>query len=453
MAKAVNRATRARDNSDKGSVMRIVPLITAALVAAVLYAIVIERDDLLATVADLSPRSASEDTVEAPAEADASQAPVEERVEGTVAVIAKRSVAQEIDSAVMLRGETEASRQVSVQAETVGTVISTPLRRGTFVEAGQILCEIDPGTRPAALAEAQARLAEARARRPEVEARIPEAEARLEEAKARLEEAQINANAASKLSADGFASDTRVAATRAAVRAAEAGVTSAEAGVKAARSGLDSLQAAVETAQATVQRANTEIDRLTVVAPFSGLLETDTAELGTLLQGGNALCATIIQLDPIKLVGFVPETQVNRIEDGALGGARLTDGSEVTGRVTFLSRSADPVTRTFRVEVTVPNPDLSIRDGQTAEILIASDGALAHLLPSSALTLDDGGRLGVRIVTAEDTALFKPVTLLRDTADGIWVTGLSETENVILVGQEFVIDGVPVAASYEEVIQ
>lgn len=446
--------------------MRIVPLITAILVAAVLYGVVIERERFLAAVNDLSPRAASQDTAEdtaegteedtaagqpAPSDGDAPAQPA--LATGTVAVIATRSQAQEIDNAVILRGETEALREVVVQAETTGTVRSTPLRRGSFVTAGQVLCELDPGTRPAALAEAQARLAEARARRPEVEARIPEAEARLEEAKARLEEAQINANAASKLSEDGFASETRVASTRASVRAAEAGVTSAEAGVEAARSGLDSLQASIETAQATVQRAETEIDRLTVVAPFDGLLETDTAELGTLLQGGNALCATIIQLDPIKIVGFVPETQVNRIATGALGGARLTGGQEVAGQVTFLSRSADPVTRTFRVEITVPNPDLSIRDGQTAEILIASDGEMAHLLPSSALTLDDGGRLGVRVVTPRDTALFKPVTLLRDTPDGVWVSGLADSENVILVGQEFVIDDVPVAASYEEVIQ
>ena len=44
-------------------------------------------------------------------------------------------------------------------------------------------------------------------------------------------------------------------------------------------------------------------------APFAGLLETDTAELGALLQTGSP-CATIIQLDPIKFVGFVPEAEL-----------------------------------------------------------------------------------------------------------------------------------------------
>ena len=358
--------------------------------------------------------------------------------------MALRSVAREIDSAVILRGQTEAARQVDVQAETSGIVISDPLPRGAFVTAGQPLCSIDPGTRNASLAEA-------RARRPEVEARIPEARARIQEAQARLTEAQINANAATKLSADGFASETRVASAEASLSSARAAVISAEAGLKSAGSGLDSLEAAIESARAAVERAELDIARLTVTAPFAGVLETDTAELGSLLQaqGGNAHCATILQLDPIRIVGFVPETQVNRVNVGAMGGARLTSGQEVAGQVSFLSRSADQVTRTFRVELTVPNTDLNIRDGQTAEILIAAEGAQAHLIPASALTLDDAGALGIRTVAADSTALFVPVRLLRDTRDGAWVAGLPQTADIITVGQEYVTDGVPVAAVFD----
>ena len=121
--------------------------------------------------------------------------------------------------------------------------------------------------------------------------------------------------------------------------------------------------------------------------------------------------------------------------------------------MTFLSRSADPTTRTFRVELTVPNPDLSLRDGQTAEILIEAQGVTAHLLAASTLTLDDDGTLGVRTIDADSAALFHPVTVLRDTIDGVYVTGLPEQVDVITVGQEFVTDGVIVAPSFEEVIQ
>jgi multidrug efflux pump len=118
--------------------------------------------------------------------------------------------------------------------------------------------------------------------------------------------------------------------------------------------------------------------------------------------------------------------------------------------VTFLSRSADPTTRTFRVEVEVANPDLAIRDGQTVEIAVASEGPTRISCPQSALTLNDAGRLGVRVVAEGDRAAFAPVSILRDTVEGIWVDGLGETADVIVVGQEFVTDGVTVAPTFRE---
>jgi multidrug efflux system membrane fusion protein len=226
------------------------------------------------------------------------------------------------------------------------------------------------------------------------------------------------------------------------LESALATVTSATAGIQSAEGGMQSAQAAVQSAQAAVENAKLEISKLTISAPFAGLLESDTAELGALLQPGAA-CATLIKLDPIKLVGFVPETQVDRITVGALARARLTGNREVRGRVTFLSRSADPLTRTFRVELEVSNKDSSIRNGQTVEIAIASDGANAHLLPGSALTLDDQGRLGVR-VAKDGIARFVPVSLIRDTIDGVWINGLPAMADVIVVGQEYVTDGVAV---------
>ncbi|TNF59263.1 MAG: efflux RND transporter periplasmic adaptor subunit, partial [Rhodobacteraceae bacterium] len=213
--------------------------------------------------------------------------------------------------------------------------------------------------------------------------------------------------------------------------------------------GIASAEAAVQAAQAAVAAAETEIGRLSITAPFAGLLESDTAELGSLMQPGS-LCATVIQLDPIKLVAFVAETEVDRVEPGAPAGARLVSGREVRGRVSFLSRSADETTRTFRVEIEVANPDFSIRDGQTAEILIAAAGQRAHLLPQSALTLNNDGRLGVRVVGADSLVEFLPVTLLRDTPDGVWITDLPDAADVIVVGQDFVAEGVRVEATYRE---
>jgi multidrug efflux system membrane fusion protein len=420
--------------------MRIVSILTAILVTGFLYVIVFERDRL----AEFTSSGPAANAAEAPAP-DAQATQVSEQSdtqqsqgaskEPAFKVVVQTSNAQTIDSAVVLRGETEAARSVTARAETTGLITNTPLRKGAFVDQGDVLCELEPGTRAANLADAKARLELARAR-------VPETQARLEEAEARLDEAKINFNAANKLSEGGFATETRVANAQAVVRSAEAAVASAKAGFDATRSGIQSAEAAVASAQK-------EIDRLTITAPFSGLLETDTAELGTLLQPGAA-CATIIQLDPIKVVAFVPETEWARVHLGAPAMAKLISGREVTGLVSFLSRSADQLTRTFRVEIEVANADLAIADGQTAEIVIGADGNLAHLLPQSSLTLNDDGALGIRSVNANNIVEFHPVTLIRDTVDGVWVADLPQTVNVIVVGQEFVRAGVLAEPFFQE---
>ncbi|SHI87328.1 efflux RND transporter periplasmic adaptor subunit [Wenxinia saemankumensis] len=453
--------------------MRLLPILTAILVSALLYFLVIDRETLWSFVGRAPAAAAElpEDEIAPPAERTA------ETGREAVRVVAMSSTAQPIDSAVILRGRTEAARMVEVRAETSGQVVSEPLRRGAIVEAGDTLCELDPGTRAASLQEARARLVEAEARLPEAESQIPAAEAalaeararrsegdaRVAEARARLSEAEINLNAQRRLAEGGYTSDTQVAGAEAAFESARAGVTaaeasidgiesgiaSAEAGIEGATAAVEGVRAQIESARAAVASAEQEIGKLTITAPFGGLLETDTAELGALLQPGTA-CATVIRLDEVKLVGFVSEMDVSRIDVGSPLRATLASGRTVEGRVTFLSRSSDETTRTFRLEATVPNPDLSIRDGETAEMLVAAEGREAHLLPQSALTLDDDGRLGIRTVAEGDLVGFQAVELLRDTPQGVWVAGLPEEVDVIVVGQEYVVPGVAVDPTYRE---
>lgn len=363
--------------------MRILPILTALVVAAALYIVIMERDAIRAFAAN------EIQTDEQPGAALAVE-PAKEMP--PVSVVALTSVAESIESGIVLRGRTEAARHVDVRSETNGLVISEPLRKGTFVEKDQVLCELDSGTRNAQLAEAKARLAEAEA----------------------------NNTAAASLSEKGFTSET------------------------AAIGRLAQL----ESATAMVEQAEKEISRLKIKAPFSGLLESDTAELGVLLQPGSS-CGTVIALDPIKLVGFAQENNISRLTVGATAGARLVTGEEVRGFLTYVSRSADPETRTFRVEVTVPNKDNTIRDGATAEIFIAFEGEKAHLLPQASLTLNDQGLLGIR-AAVDDIARFMPVEIIRDTSEGILVSGLPETVDVIVVGQEYVVDGRAIAVSMQE---
>lgn len=416
--------------------MRLIPILTAILVSVALYFVVLDRETLLDFARD-TPLAASESGPVTQTElAEAAVPETEDVTRDLVRVVVQSSQAEEVESAVTLRGRTEAARQVTVSAETTGAVISEPLLAGSFVERDDLLCQLDPGTRESALAEARARLSEA-------QGRVPEAQATVAEAEARIREAEINVNAARQLSEGGFASETRLIG-------AEATLESAQAARQRAASGVASAEAGIEAAQAAVAAAERQMQQLSVTAPFAGVLETETAELGSLLQPG-ATCATIIQLDPVKMVGFVTEADVGRVTVGAPAMIRLLTGtSTVTGQVTFVSRSADDATRTFRVEVTVPNADLAISDGQTAEILVQSEGRDAHLIPQSALTLNDEGDIGVRTIDGDNITRFMPVTLIRDTPDGVWVADLPDRADVIVVGQEYVVDGVEVLPTYTE---
>ncbi len=362
--------------------MRIFPILTAVAVTIALYFVVMQRDMVRAWLGDGTDAA----TTQAPAQTDTAD------TGNTISVVVRHSVAQEVKNGIVLRGRTEAARRIDVRAETSGRVISAPLAKGTGVATGQVLCRLDPGARPAQLAEAEARLANA----------------------------QVSADNAAELAKGGFGPQNAVVA--------------ANAGLEAARAG--------------VERIRRDIANLEITAPFAGSLETDTAEIGSLMQPGG-LCAKIIALDEIRLVGFATEQDINRLTIGARAGARLVSGRQVTGKVTFLARASDPVTRTFRVEVTVANPDLSIRDGETAEIVVQLASETAHLLPNNVLVLNDSGALGVRIAV-DGVARFVPVTILRDTENGLWIKGLPDTADVIVVGQAFVVDGSPIVATPQE---
>jgi len=127
-----------------------------------------------------------------------------------------------------------------------------------------------------------------------------------------------------------------------------------------------------------------------------------------------------------------------------MAGARLSNSRDVVGQVSFLARAGDPATRTFRVELTVPNPDMAIREGLSADMLIAATATRGHLVPGSALTINDDGALGLRLVDADSRTFFQPVQVLRDAPQGFWVTGLPPEADVVVVGQEYVTDGVEV---------
>lgn len=328
---------------------------------------------------------------------------------GSEAVISVRThtyALQQMPVEVTLRGRTSATAHITAAAETAGIVESVSISKGQRVEAGDLLCTLEPGTRQAAVAQAEAGVAQA---------------------EATLTQAQLDYDTNTSLRERGLAPANTASAV-------EAGLAAARAALSSARAGLDNAQA--------------ELERTRIVAKVGGLVESPVAVVGSMLNPGSA-CATIVQLDPIIFAGSISEANIALARTGLNATITTVTGQSLDGKVTFIAASADNATRSFPVEIEAANPGFTVRDGLTAQAVVNMGAIPGHLLPQSVLTLDDNGVLGVRAVR-NDLVEFHPVTIVSDTRDGVWVTGLPASIDIITIGQEFVREGQTVRASSDE---
>ncbi|HUJ03291.1 MAG TPA: efflux RND transporter periplasmic adaptor subunit [Rhizomicrobium sp.] len=291
--------------------------------------------------------------------------------------------ASERAATVTVRGHTEALHAVDVRAEVEGVVQALHFEKGDRVKEGQTLCEIKLNDRGAKLDQARASVAQM--------------------------EKQHDVDV--KLAADGFRSKIQVAAS--------------EAALEASRAQLETMQ---------IQLANTQIK-----APFDGVADERYVDVGDYMKVGDK-CATVIAPEPFLAVGEVSEDEVGQIETGGPASAALITGETVEGKVRFVATRADATTRTFRVEVELPNPDGKLRDGVSADIHIPVAHVKADKISPGILVLDDNGVVGVRAVE-HGLVKFIPVKIISDGPDGMWIAGLPDPVTIITVGQEFVSDG------------
>ena len=301
-----------------------------------------------------------------------------------VSVQTVTSVAQPQSRTIVLRGRSEADHVVEVKAETSGRVIKTPAEKGTIVQQGDLLAVIDSSDRAARLAEA----------------------------KALRQQRKAESDAAKRLAEKGFAPKLNLAELAANLALAEAQVTAME----------------------------IEISHLSIQSPIEGVLDNRAIEVGSYLQIADSV-ATIIDLNPIVLVGHATERDIGQLQIGGPANARLLDGSDIAGTLRFISSQAESETRTFRVEVEVPNPEYRIRSGLSAELVIPVDAVPAHRISPAILTLGPRGEVGVKLVDDANKVRFTPVEILREDPTGLWIVGLAEQARMIVVGQDFVLDG------------
>lgn len=332
----------------------------------------------------LASRPLQELLTKEPAAPAAAQATPVAQVTPRMTVLVTESVARGIAPELVVNGHTAPLRSVQVRVETNGRVVETPAAEGSFVEAGALLARLD----------------------------VRDRAAKVQEMKALVAQRAMEETAARRLGEKQFQAGTRVAEAKAQLEAARADLLAAE-----------------------LDLARTEIR-----APFAGVLEQRMVEVGDFVDVGDE-AALVIEQDPYLVVGDAPETMVARLRVGMPGAAQLADGNVVEGRLRYVASQAAPDTRTFRIELEVPNPAKRFPAGMSARILIREPEQPAHRFSAAVLVLADDGTVGIKAVDERDIVRFYPARIVRSEPDAVWLGGLPERLRVITTGQGFVAAG------------
>lgn len=318
------------------------------------------------------------------AQPTASVAPVAQPAAPKIMTVRVREVvAAPVEREIVVNGRTAPARRVDLRAESDGRIIAIGSERGALVRAGDLLVELDPRARVA----------------------------RVEEANAVLRMREIEYDASTKLGAKGFQATTKVAESK----------------------------AELEAAQAALETAEIEFSHSKILAPFAGVAERPV-ELGDFVNVGDRV-ASVIELDPLLVTGEVAESRIGGLAVGMPGSARLNTGQIVHGRVRYISREADPETRTFAIELEVDNPGSRVAAGVSAELRIVWQRVDAHRVSPGLLSLDDAGEVGIMALDDDDTVVFYPARVVRAEADAVWLIDLPAQLRLITVGQGFVRPG------------
>ena len=303
----------------------------------------------------------------------------------------EESNAIEINKIISVQGQTNANKIIDIKSEVSGKIVKVNKSVGKKINKNDLIFKIS-----------------------EYDFVI-----NLEQKKSKYEEAEIEFNAENELFEQGLSSNSKIAASK----------------------------SKLETAKSEYKSIKNEINKTNIYAPFNGILTSDHLEVGEFVQPGTIL-GQYIELNPILIVAYLSEKELQHIRIGSNANVKTSLNDDIEGKITYISPTAEKGTRTFKIEMSVSNENLSIKDGLTASINIQGEIVKAHKISPSILTLKDNGEVGIKIVNKNNLVEFFPIEIVSDTNNGMWISGIPNNSNIIIVGQEYV--GICEKVNFEE---
>jgi membrane fusion protein (multidrug efflux system) len=201
---------------------------------------------------------------------------------------------------------------------------------------------------------------------------------------------------------------------------------------------FEKTQTGLEVARANFEAARSIVE---VISPIDGVVTSVNVSEGETVGTGSVVC-TVARYDKVKVVVQASEADLQELSAGAAAFVRTAEGGEVPGKVTMISSSADPATRTFRVEVTADNASRVLKPGSFATVTVqAAHKKDALVVPSESVVTREG-KLSVFVVNANSVAELRRVTLGLTNSRVVEVAdGLKPGERVVMKGYELLRGG------------
>lgn len=221
-----------------------------------------------------------------------------------------------------------------------------------------------------------------------------------------------------------------------------------------AQANFDSAEARVTSARADIELALSALRDCTMVSPATGVLLERKIEVGTLV-GVGTVGFVVGDVSAVKARFGIPDAAIATVKLGETIGVMVDAVAEktFTGRITSVAPTADPQSRVFDVEVTIPNADGRLRPGMIGSVALglpAKPAAQPLIVPLSAVVKSavNSDKYALMVVEHKgdvDVARLRTVELGDVTGNGVAVTqGIASGERVVVTGASLLVDGDPV---------
>ncbi|MCW5967009.1 MAG: efflux RND transporter periplasmic adaptor subunit [Blastocatellales bacterium] len=338
------------------------------------------------------------------------------------------------------------------------------LQEGDRITAGAVLARVRQSDYQVKVKQAESQAHEARsgidvskAQYQEALSGVASSKAQLAEAEAAYEKAKLDFERAQNLFASQSMTKANYDAARAQFEATTARVAVARSQVGMIQARADSAQAHIEViearsrgAQAVVQEAAIPLQDTALRAPLNGIVLEKSVEKGTLVSPGKTVF-TVADTSKVKAVFGVADVAVTEMKPGSTLGVETETmpGTEIRGQITSIFPAADPKSRAFNVEVTIPNASYLLRPGMIVSLKVGTRQAAPAqpVVPVNAVMKAKGEPNGYAVFVVMEEhgrqiARLRDVKLGESYGNTVAVTdGVKPGDRVITTGAAMVNDG------------